>query len=478
VGAERVYVAVMRLAGSPVVELAVFADADVEAFSAASGTWNVTDGALEADGACRGAFGDADWDLYRVDVQGSVDQGGELGVMVLAGGSDADTVHAAIVRALDDSVSLVMRNGAGAVLHTAPLAAVGSSSALTVDVFADVVRARCGDTLLDLPRGNRGAGWCRLAATNARFISLRVHGIDMYRRPFRTSRYEGFAEHVASCAGVERHDVGSAAEPLATLLARVGGAAAAAMAPAAPAADRERCFADAASALAVPLREDTDRLHITVVSGGSDRWLLLESPEPMDFTEEITLGLSRQVVHEALTPADKARLGPLIEATLQGSTPDTRGPFGRVTGVRGLVVPTRLPGILDGPGARKAAYQARLDGKYLVVVDLVTRAEAKVKAPVLTPADRALLQGVTVDLNSTLRIIRWRVPISTEWVPEMVTVLQNAPGSHVLVLPTAPLADGTYRLDLSLTRRWFDTSDPLGPDNAYLDEAWVELLVP
>ena len=471
------YVAVMRLLGSPVVELAAFADADVEAFSAASGTWNVTDGALEADGACRGAFGDADWDLYRVDVQGSVDQGGELGVMVLAGGSDADTVHAAIVRALDDSVSLVVRNGAGAELRTAPLAEVGSSSALTVDVFADVVRARCGDAVLDLPRGNRGAGSCRLAATDARFTSLRVHGVDMYRRPFRTSRYEGFAEHVASCAGVERHDVGSAAEPLATLLARVGGAAAAAMAPAAPAADRERCFADAASALAVPLREDTDRLHVTLVSGGSDRWLLLESPEPMDFTEEIALGLSRQVLHEALTVADKARLGPLIEAALQAPT-DPRHPFGWIPGVRGLVVPHQLPGILDMPGARKAVYQASLEGKYLVVVKLDTRTEVKVKATVLTPADRAMLVGVTVDLNAALQIVRWRVPVTMEWVRQSVAVLQNAPGSHALVLPAAPLPAGTYRLVLSMTRRWFDTVDPLGPDNAYLDEAWVEVLVP
>jgi hypothetical protein len=48
----------------------------------------------------------------------------------------------------------------------------------------------------------------------------------------------------------------------------------------------------------------------------------------------------------------------------------------------------------------------------------------------------------------------------------------------MLVLPTAPLAAGTYRLDLSLTRPWFDTVDPLGPGNAYLDEASVEVQVP
>ena len=145
---------------------------------------------------------------------------------------------------------------------------------------------------------------------------------------------------------------------------------------------------------------------------------------------------------------------------------------------RGLVVPHQLPGILDMPGARKAVYQASLEGKYLVVVKLDTRTEVKVKATVLTPMDRALLVGVTVDLNAALRIVRWRVPVTTEWVRQSVAVLQDAPGSHALVLPAAPLAAGTYRLVLSMTRRWFDTVGPLGPDNAYLDEAWVEVLVP
>ena len=470
------YVAVMRLAGSPVVERTTFENADLVAFSAVSGTWQVADGVLDAAGTCTGMFGDADWDLYRVDLQGTVDPGGELGVQVVVGGSDADTVHAAIVLAPNGSGSLVVRSGTGAALGTEPLAEVGPSSALTVEVFADLVRARCGDAVLDVPRGNRGAGRCRLVATNAHVASLHVHGVDMYPRPFRTSRYEGFAEHIASCTGVERYDAGAAAEPLATLLARIGGAVAAAMQPSAPGADRERCFADAASALAVPLREDSDRLHVTLVSGGSDRWMLLESPEPMDFTEEITLGLSRQVVHEALTAADKTRLGPLIEAALQGPT-DPRDPFGRIPGVRGLIVPERMSG-LDRPGARKAVYQASLEGKYLVVVELETQNTLSVKAPRLTRADRALLDGVTVDLNAARVIIRWRVPVTTEWVPQSVNVLEDAPGSHALILPTAPLAGGTYRLALSITRRWFDTVDPLGPDNAYLDEAWLDMAVP
>ena len=67
------------------------------------------------------------------------------------------------------------------------------------------------------------------------------------------------------------------------MLARLGSALTAAMDPAAPAVDREARFGEAASALAVPLREDPRRLHLTCVPNSTtDRWLLLETPEPMD----------------------------------------------------------------------------------------------------------------------------------------------------------------------------------------------------
>ncbi len=476
------YVAVMRLDGSPVVERAPFEAADIGAFSATSGSWTVNDGALVAQATASGSFGDDDWDLYRVEVTGSIGPGGEIGAVVLADPAQpAHGVRAFVRRGAGDGGTLVVETASATAIDTVPAGQVGTTSGLIIDVFADAIRCRCGDAVVSVPRGDRGPGACQLLATGSSVTSLRVRGIDMYRQPFRTSRYEGFAEHVGTCTGVERHDVGAAAEPLASVQARLGGAIAAVMRPDAPAADRESCFNDAASALAVPLREDADRVHITCVAGASDRWLLLETPEPLDFTEEIELTLERMVTHPGIDLADRTRLGALVEAALQaprrpeGSLPF---PLPGATGVRRLIVSDRFGGILDAPGARKVAFTARLDGKFLAVTNLTTNVVARIKAPALSLADRQLLAGATVDLNTSLRIIRWHVPTWTTWEPHPCAIVQNAPATHALVLPDSPLSDGEYRIGMRITRRWFDTVDPVGPDNAYLDEAEVSITLP
>ncbi len=473
------YVAAMRLAGSPVVDRDPFEAADISSFSAVTGTWTFDGGALVAAAATTGAFGDTDWDLYRVDARGAIGPSGELGVIVLADpAKPAQGVRASIRRGSGSSGTLVVESATGVPIEQVSLDDIGDDSALVVEVFADAIRCRCGDAVISVPRGDRQSGRCVLLATATRVTSLQVHGVDMYRQPFRTSRYEGFGEHVSSCAGLERYDAGASAEPLATVRPRLGGAIDAAMSPDSPAADREARFSDLASALASPLREDPKRLHVTCMTSPTDRWLLLESPEPMDFTEEIELGLELKVVRPVLSDADRIRLGALIEAALREPRPPSwPGPvLPHRLGVRGLIVPAAVSGVLDAPGPRRPAYSAILDGKFLVVTNLMTRAVTRVRAPSLSPEDRALLEDVTVYLNASLQIIRWDTPTAVEWVPQPVTVIHNATATHALLLPTVgTLVDGTYRLNLAITRRWFDTLDPIGPENAYLDEAGIEL---
>lgn len=476
------YVATMRLAGSPVVDRDPFEAADITSFSAVGGSWTFDEGGLAASAATSGAFGDADWDLYRVDVSGGLGPGGELGVVVLADpATSTQGVRALIRRDAAGGGSLAVESATGVPIGEVPIDDIGEDSALAVEVFADAIRCRCGEAVVSVPRGDRRTGGCVLLATDARVASLQVRGIDMYRQAFTTSRYEGFTEHVGSCTGLERYNAGAAAEPLATVRARLSGAVVAAMAPAAPSVDREARFGEVASALAAPLREDPRRLHVTCMSSPTDRWLLLESPEPLDLAEEIALGLALKVVRPGLSDADRVRLGALIEAALRAPQPPGPGPFGPIRpdllGVRALVVPERFGGILDAPGARRPAYSAILAGKFLVVTELATGTVGRVRAPVLGPEDRALLEDVRVDLNASLMIIRWHLPNVVSWEDQAVTVIQNGPATHAFVLPTAGLADGTYRLTMSLTRRWFDTTDPVGPGNAYVDEATIELEV-
>lgn len=473
------YVAVMRLAGSPVVARHRFEPADVSAFSSITGAWTVTDGALEASAASTGGFGETDWDLYRVDVRGSLEPGGELGVVVLADPAHPTRgVRAVLRRGTGSSGTLVVESSTGVAIDSVPVTDIGDDSALVVEAFADAVRCQRGDAVVSVPRGDRGPGRCVLLAETARVTSLEVRGLDMYRQPFRTSRYQGFGEHVGSCTGTEWYDAGPAAEALASLRARLSGAIAAAMKPAAPAADREARFAEVASALAAPLREDPQRVHLTCMRSPTDRWLLLETPEPLDVTEEIALSLELRTVRPGLSTADRVRLGALLEATLR--EPERRGPFDRFlaerVGVRGLVVPLRLRDFLDAPGARRAAFSARLEGKFLLVINLKTQAVMRVRTPSLSPEDRAMLTDVTVDLNASLQILRWHTPDIVEWVPQAISVIQDASATAALILPAAGgLTDGTYRLSMAITRRWFDTLDPVGPGNAYLDDATIEL---
>jgi hypothetical protein len=473
------YVATMRLAGSPVVDRDPFEAADVTSFATITGAWTFDEGALVASAATTGVFGDVDWDLYRVDVRGAVRPAGELGVVVLHDPTNpAQGVRALIRRDPGGGGTLVVESTAGVPIDAVPIGDLGDESALVVEAFADAVRCRCGDAMVSVPRDDRRTGGCVLLATDARVTSLRVHGLDMYRQPFRTSRYDGFGEHVGSCTGLERYDAGAAAEPLAALLTRLGGAVAAAMASGAPAVDREARFSEVASALAAPLREDPRQVHITCMASPTDRWLLLETPEPMDFTEEIVLVLALKVVRPGLSDADRTRLGALIEATLREpqSPSPWPGPFrpDRL-GVRRLVVPEALLGVLDAPRARRPAYSATLEGKFLVVTNVSIGTVTKVRAPSLSLADRTLLMDVTVDLNASLQIIRWHTPDLVEWVNQDVAVIQDGPATHTLILPEAEgLADGTYRLTMALTRRWFDTADPVGLGNAYLDDATIE----
>lgn len=471
------YVATMRLAGSPVVERIPFEAADITSFAATTGTWTFDNGALVAEAAVSGAFGDTDWDLCRTDVRGSIGPGGEIGVVVLVDPArPAQAVRAVLRRGTGGGGTLVVESGTGVPIDTGAIDDIGDDCTLVVETFADTIRCRCGDTTISVPRGDRRTGACVLLATAAQVTSLQVHGLDMYRQPFRTSRYEGFAEHVGTCTGLERYDAGPAAEPISSVQTRLGSAVTAAMSPDSPAVDREARFADVAQALAAPLREDPTKLHLTLMKSPTDRWLLLESPEPLDLAQEVALSLDLQVIRPTLIDADRARLGALIEAALHAPQSPWPGPrLPHRGGVRELVVPATLTGVLDAPGARKAAYSASLSGKFLVVTDLVTEAVARVRAPVLSPEDRALLVDVTVLLNASLQIIRWRTPNVVQWVPQDCTTIQNGPATHALVLPTAGgMPDGTYRLTLSLTRRWFDTVDPVGPDNAYLDDATIE----
>jgi hypothetical protein len=475
--ASSSYIAALRLADGPVVDRAPFEAADVNALDNVIGTWTVTDGALIPTGSAGGVFGELTWDLLKLELRGAIDAGGHIGAAVLVNPANpAQGIRAFVRRGAGADGSLVVESTSGAPIASRPLSAVGEVSALTIEVFADAVRCTCGDASVSVPRDDRGAGRCAIMASAASIAVLRIRGIDMYRLPFRTSRYEGFREHIESCHGVERYDAGTAAEPLTDLWSRLGGSIATVMRPAASDADREAVFGPAASALAVPLLEDPTGLHVTAASSASDRWFLIESPEPIDFVEEVELRMERRVTRPGLSLFDRERLGALLERALRDAATGP-GPFPlpiTPTGVRPHILPGDRPPIRPRAGEARIAFTARLEKRFLMVTEVATGVQHPVRVQGLTAADRELLRGVTVDISRTLEIVRWHVPDTVAWVAQPVSIIQNADATKALMLPQgAPLSDGTYRLSFAMTRHWFETIEPTGPENTYIDDGEI-----
>lgn len=478
------YRAVLRLAGSPVVDRNPFEAADIGTFAAQTGTWAVVDGRLTTVTPATGRFGESSWDFTHLELEGAIAAGGELHAMVLIAASNPDAaIRFTLRRNADGSGLLTAATGGGVQIDAAELAEMSETSGLVIDTFADAVRGRCGEVALSVPRGNRGTGMCEIGGTSVSIASLKVSGLEMYGLPFRTSRYASFREHIASCRGAMAVPVGAdAAEPLAALQTRLGSHISAAMRSVATDTERETVFAEAAQALAMPLREDPDRLFLDVGESGTERWLLFESPEPIDFVEEVSISMQLRSSTPQLGRAETRRLGPLIEEALRAARSrrlfDLR-PQGLLPALppRPAAFPGRPFPIEDVP--RTAAFMVGFEGANMLVTDLSTNATRKIRASSLVAADRALLQGISLYLDRFGHIVAWHIPDVTAWNDVAFALIQNGTATKALLLPgaTGALADGHYRFEFAIRRPWFETLDPEGPDNTYLDHATLEFNV-
>ena len=464
------YRAVMRLAGSPLVDRNPFEAADLAAFTSQTGAWSLVDNRLVATSAATARFGNPDWDFTHLELAGEIGLGGGISATVLIAPAAANNaITFTLERHGDGTGRLAAFSGGGMQIETADVATMSDTSGLIVDTFADAVRARCGEVVISVPRRNRTAGGCGIGGVAVRIASLKVTGIEMMALDFTASRYESFRAHIASCKGAEPVTIASGAESVPALRARVGSRIAAAMNIAATDSEREATFAEVSQALAIPLREDPDRLFLDIGQSGTDRWLLIESPEPIDFVAEVRLALQRRSTHPTLDGHETVRLGPLIEAALH--KPVWRPVFVRLPKGLGFEWPQRR-----GLGGREmAAFKVGIQGAFFVVTDLATRVVRRVLATSLSQADRASLHGTLVYLDKFGHIVAWDIPDEVEWVDVVVDVIQNGNGTKALLLPGAgvDLLDGPHRLDLRITRSWFETLAPQGTDNSYIDQAEI-----
>src|SRR5439155_21254575 len=166
--------------------------------------------------------------------------------------------------------------------------------ALQVTAFDDRIRASVGEVTIEADREEQRAGRVALVADGAAaFAGLQVSGVQIYAFPFMTSRWRTFHEHVLSWPGTfdvlvpDALGPGTTASTASALWAATSADVAAAMQPDAEPSARDRVFGRWTEDLGLPLKDEVPGLEISRFDvGGGTPCLLLESPEPLDFTTE------------------------------------------------------------------------------------------------------------------------------------------------------------------------------------------------
>src|SRR5439155_14785305 len=191
-------------------------------------------------------------------------------------------------------------------LAQAPLpAADDPASPLTLQVtaFDDRIRAAVGEQIVEADRDEQREGRVALvAAGEAGFKSLSVVGVAIYAFPFSTSRYRSFRDHILSwpekidVLRPDGHGPGTTSTDVPTLWAATQSDVIAAVQPTADPALPDVVFQRCVQHLGIPLKDEVSRLEISqFVVEGKTAAILLESPEPIDFTSEVSVVLERRV---------------------------------------------------------------------------------------------------------------------------------------------------------------------------------------
>jgi hypothetical protein len=552
------FTAHVRVEGAPFVDRRPFVEGDETALTPAvlggpgsMASWSVEEGRLRVVGAGQrlGMFGEPVWDHVTVlcgIVPGAASAG--VGFGLPPGGAASRGLFACVEAGAGGGPArlVIRRRTAGGPLVEVAAVALGAGIGagsdpipLEVTSFDDRLRASVGEAVVEIDRDEMREGrLCLTADGPAAFASLQVRGLDMYAYRFGVSRYRSFEEHIGSWSGrihsLAPHalGLGTTTATVAELWSATRSDVVAAMAPGASSADRERVFSTWSAALGLALKDDVTALEVSrYVDGALTRALLIESPEPLDFTEEIAATL---VVRR------RGGLGP--PAQPQPTQPALPLPFPRPprartgarrprrplserlelvarAGARPLVRAAGLPPvdetILDveivEDDVRLWLHPALANAGRLAVIVVAAGGDAALYGglvrPPFLPGNPAILQAspsgplgplpagsdladelayaqpgtVLLASKDLLDLIgRWSgQPLEVD-VEIDVEILQNGDGRRALIIPvigtaTPGLAAEPHRLTFSLSRTRWQTTDAHDALNTYARSATLAL---
>lgn len=438
--------------------------------------WVVRDGALAVTGsptlgqrryAVLGEVGGA-WD--HATIRAAVNPaGGIAGVAVAVDG--LPRVDRALLAVVDQSASrvVVLARRAGVTVEVASALLPASATApypLEVTAFDDRLRARVGAVVVDADRGDLRGGRVAVVLDGAGEVSeLHVDALDAHATRTRTSRYATFEEHVRSWDGQVLPLPGDfAAVP--GLLADTVPVLAELMTSDGDGQLRQRLFDEWVATLTLPLSTEVERVQLSAVREAAGvRLVLLESPEPLPLSRDVSLSMTHEVKGPTAPPP--TGVGPALVAFAAGvSFPRDR--------VRGSVDEDALGTVGE---AVQLVHSVRVRQPtprtefhvYNITVEPIPRGVVLVgrftavltRPPFRGPRPRAMPPDHVALLDRHGAIIAGVIPlpaVRTEIVA--LTVLTNAIEDRAILVPAAPLAPDRYTLHLGLDRVRYRSAVP------------------
>jgi hypothetical protein len=282
----------------PYVMRTAFEPDDLTALTMLGGAWTFDDGALVGpDGGVEAwaVLGDPTWLHVRLLATLDLAGGGSAGLAVAVHATDDAIV--AIVDAAAGRLRLERRRaGAQDVLAEADIPTSTAPVTLELIGYDDEVVARLGDVEARAPRGDRREGRVALVGgPAARVTNLYVEPVEAYTIDVLTSRWRTFESHVAAYRDAEPFTIGATGAELAAWLTAEWDRIAAAMAPDADPRTRSTVFRTALESLGIAaLETPRDPVLTRLLAGGASVAILLEGPEPLPFSADVTATLQRR----------------------------------------------------------------------------------------------------------------------------------------------------------------------------------------
>ncbi|MCP4002254.1 MAG: hypothetical protein GY727_15195 [Gammaproteobacteria bacterium] len=281
--------------------------------------WQVTDGSMHIANANTdnndkyAIMGESDWNHLeiKISIEDIVDRAG----FAVAIEKDESGIVRALMVVVDKQVDqstlriIAIRDGASTELTSVNIGTVVQAQ-LEITAYDDRISALVGNTQISAERTDLRNGFIAMVSRSiAKFHRLSVQSLTGYRLEFISSRYQDFEEHIDSFSGdmsvLSVGELQPATRSVQQLLSDTHLDIRNVMQDRDNAEARQRLFETWIQDLGLALRESPKQLEITRVNNSSSvALLLLESPEPLPFSQDVEVILWHRKLILSTTPPD------------------------------------------------------------------------------------------------------------------------------------------------------------------------------